>query len=351
MSNEAIIIYNPQEAVERSRTRSQIMGTMATQVMKLNIHFGAIGTGKPTLLKAGAEMLCTAFDFVPRFKALSIVEDFERGLFFYRYECELYDKHTGLLVATGIGSCNSMETKYRFRWVKEDELPLYNLSPQNFKAHEIKNATIGEWGFAITKAETSGKYGKPKEYWQRFNEAIANGTAIRSQKDTSRGKSDFWEIPSVLYRIDNPDIFEQVNTFDKMAQKRALVAAVLIGANASEFYTQDLEDMPSLGGNWETETIVETTKETKAQDAPQSHENAPISNQGTKPSADELPLNIPYSLSDGATISPIKKATGHKPQDIVDNLNKLVEMGQMLRLATMDYVIDIYRKTFVEVTL
>src|SRR5436305_40562 len=39
-------------------------------------------------------------------------------------------------------------------------------------------------------------------------------------------------------------IADQVNTIQKMAQKRSLVAAVLIAVNASEFFTQDVEDMP-----------------------------------------------------------------------------------------------------------
>jgi hypothetical protein len=43
-----------------------------------------------------------------------------------------------------------------------------------------------------------------------------------------------------------------VNTIDKMAQKRALVAAVLIAVNASEFFTQDLEDYSdAIDGQWE----------------------------------------------------------------------------------------------------
>src|SRR5205085_1753732 len=44
-------------------------------------------------------------------------------------------------------------------------------------------------------------------------------------------------------RVLNPDIADQVNTIQKMAQKRALVAATLLAVNASEFFTQDLEDM------------------------------------------------------------------------------------------------------------
>ena len=44
-------------------------------------------------------------------------------------------------------------------------------------------------------------------------------------------------------RVFNPEIADQVNTIRKMAQKRALIAATLLAVNASEFFTQDVEDM------------------------------------------------------------------------------------------------------------
>ncbi|MCA1557373.1 MAG: hypothetical protein LC731_02405, partial [Acidobacteria bacterium] len=47
-------------------------------------------------------------------------------------------------------------------------------------------------------------------------------------------------------RIFNPDIADQVNTIQKMSQKRALVAATLLAVNASEFFTQDVEDMMTI---------------------------------------------------------------------------------------------------------
>jgi hypothetical protein len=64
------------------------------------------------------------------------------------------------------------------------------------------------------------------------------------EKFTRRGKSVAWEIDvdTALYRIPNPDVADAVNTVQKMAQKRALVAATLIATSASEFFTQDLED-------------------------------------------------------------------------------------------------------------
>jgi len=46
------------------------------------------------------------------------------------------------------------------------------------------------------------------------------------------------------YRSLNP--YDVKNTVEKMSEKRALVAAVLIGTAASDIFTQDLEDLPQL---------------------------------------------------------------------------------------------------------
>ena len=107
--------------------------------------------------------------------------------------------------------------------------------------------TLCEFEFAIDRAETTGVYGKPAEYWQKFKEAITAGTARQVERDTRQGESPAWEIDvdTTLYRIPNPDIADLVNTIQKMAQKRALVAATLIATSASEFFTQDVEDIPA----------------------------------------------------------------------------------------------------------
>lgn len=44
------------------------------------------------------------------------------------------------------------------------------------------------------------------------------------------------------------DAFDILNTLKKMAQKRAFVGAVLLGTGASDYFTQDLEDMNFQGG-------------------------------------------------------------------------------------------------------
>jgi hypothetical protein len=244
----ALIVFDPARAVEDARSRKVVVkGLIDTQVLRPGVDYGSVpGTDKPTLFKPGAERLCSAFGLDPRFETITAIEgwDGDEPLFFYRIRCSLVHIETGREIATGIGSCNSRESRYRWRWVDADKAPAH----LDRGTLERRSSTISEFTFAVDKKETGGQYGKPAAYWQAFDEAIASGRARRIKKTTAKGAEyDAWEIASVQYRVPNDDIFSLVNTIDKMACKRALVAAALIGANASEFFTQDVEDMPGFG--------------------------------------------------------------------------------------------------------
>lgn len=246
MESSAVVI-SPHQAIIAARTRKEVVYQMLKDnILRAGIDYGKVpGSDKPSLLKPGAERLCAAFGFNPRFETLTAIEDWNAAepLFFYRIMCRLVHIETGLEVATGIGSCNSREAKYRWRWVTEDDLP----SGVNKSALKSKASVTREFAFAVERAETSGPYQKSAVYWKQFRDAIASGMARKIQMPTKRGTSDGWEISSVVYRIPNDDIFSLVNTIDKISCKRALVAATLIGANASEFFTQDIEDLAGFG--------------------------------------------------------------------------------------------------------
>lgn len=244
----ALMIIDPLKSIEDAKNRRSIVVTMRERsILKEGVDFGIVpGSTKPTLLKPGAERLCAAFGFNPQFEVLDKVErwDEDRPLFFYQIVCHLIHIDSGSEVATGVGSCNSMESKYRWRWVPEGDVP-----PDLDKSRLLsRQGAISEFAFAIEKAETSGQYGKPAAYWQAFKDAINNRTARSITRKTSKGNElPAWEIGGLTFRIPNDDVFSLVNTVVKMACKRALVAAALIGANASEFFTQDVEDMPGFG--------------------------------------------------------------------------------------------------------
>jgi hypothetical protein len=228
--------------------------------------FGEIrGTHKPTLLKPGAEKLCNFFGLEPEFTP--IVEDVDwtgsqhlGEVFWYaRYRCRLLRE--GRVVGAGEGSSNSWEAKYRYRWVPEEQVPAH-VDRTRLLKREVRH-TLCEFDFAIERAETAGTYGKPAEHWQRFREAIRAGTARSVEKPTRRGNAVAWEIDldSSLYRIPNPEVADVVNTIQKMAQKRALVAATLIATSASEFFTQDVEDADPYGRNIDTGAHALGTRE------------------------------------------------------------------------------------------
>ncbi len=66
-------------------------------------------------------------------------------------------------------------------------------------------------------------------------------------------------------RVLNPDVADQANTILKMACKRALVAAVLVATNASELFTQDVEDM-AAGATVEAEAVSPPIEERQSND-------------------------------------------------------------------------------------
>lgn len=238
---------NPREMAMLATVMRQALMEMRTSLLKPGVDYGIIpGTKKDTLLKPGAEKLASGFKLYPIPKLLTTVEDWNAGFFYYRYQIDLMHRETGQVWGTGIGSCNSREKKYGYRWVTEAEVPA-DLDKDKL-VREDGMQTLTEFDFAIKKAETGGKYGKPAEHWEMLKEAIATGKAKKIQKETKSGKSDAWEITVgvVKFRISNPEIYDQVNTIDKMAFKRAYVAAVLNATNASEFFTQDMEDFMSI---------------------------------------------------------------------------------------------------------
>ncbi len=233
------------------------------QIMREGKDYGTIpGVDKPSLFKPGAEKLCNFFGLTPKFVVVKETEhwDGEEPFFYYWYKCQLW--RGNVLIAEGDGSCNSRETKYRYRWVAEDQVPSHlNRAKLLFRAGKAT-----EPAFAIEKGETGGKYGKPAAYWQAFRDAIHDGVAVPGKKLSSTGKEmNTWTIESTVYRIPNPEISDAVNTIQKMSQKRALVAVTLIGCNASEYYTQDIEDMETINVPFSVVPATHAPSETPAQ--------------------------------------------------------------------------------------
>jgi hypothetical protein len=267
--------FMPAMSMDVALARRAAIVEFTRKIMVRDQDFGEIpGTSKPALLKPGAEKLCNFFGLEPEFTPVADEIDWtgtQHGgetFCYVRYRCRLL-RHSRTL-GVGEGSCNSWESRYRYRWVTTELVPDHLDRTRTLKRGG--NRTLCEFEFAIDRAETTGVYGKAAEYWQNFREAIAAGTGRRVERDTRQGKSPAWEIDAdtTLYRIPNPDVADLVNTIQKMAQKRALVAATLIATSASEFFTQDVED---IAGNGDTFGITDPAGRPHRKNAAAEHGN------------------------------------------------------------------------------
>lgn len=199
-------------AMERRRAIAEAIKSVLVESSKdVEGDYGVIpGTKKPTLLQPGAQKLDSLFGLVARFVVIREEEDWtgekHGGEPFFRYmiSCQLWRGDT--IMGEAIGECNSWESKYRFR-NSDRKCP-------SCGAEAIILTKRDNWWCAKFKGGCNAGFKK-------------DDPAITGQET---GKKP------------NPDIFDQVNTLVKMAQKRAHVAATINATSASEFFTQDMED-------------------------------------------------------------------------------------------------------------
>lgn len=205
---------SPVVNVTTALTRYQDMKDFIEKVLHPGVDFGTIpGTNtKAVLLKPGAEKLAAFFGLTVTYEIIEKVTDWtgkDHGepFFYFFYKVKLLRQ--GIVAGEGEGSCNSWETKYRYR-KSERVCP-------GCGAEAIIKGKAEYGGGWICFAKKGGCGAKYKD----------GDPEIESQQTG---------------RVPNPDVADIVNTIQKMAQKRALVAAVLNATNASDWFTQDVED-------------------------------------------------------------------------------------------------------------
>lgn len=186
------------------------------RVMVKETDYGIIpGTDKPSLLKPGAEKLLALYNYSSVVKEKTEERDIKTGYYHAQLVIQIVHRGTGVLVAEGVGEASSFESKYRYRWVYENDIP------DGIDKNTLLSKTF--------KSKNTGKnYAK--------------------------------------YRLENPDMIDQWNTVLKMAKKRALVDATLNATGTSSLFCQS-------EGEWDAWIEAEGgKKETfeKQRQAPQS---------------------------------------------------------------------------------
>lgn len=174
-----------EDVVARARRVQEVMKAL----MKDGTHYGTIpGTPKPTLYKAGSELILMTFRIaaVPGDIVDLSTSDESR----YRVTMRGIAQGSGELLGEAAGECSSSETKYKWRRPVCDQ----------------------EWQEA--------REDQRREVWMR-----KDGKAFKAQQ----------------IRTQPADV---ANTILKMAMKRAQIAMTLVTTACSDIFAQDLEDLP-----------------------------------------------------------------------------------------------------------
>lgn len=176
-------------------------------VMQPGQDYGLIpGCGpKPTLLKPGAEIIGLLFRLEPKFEVT--IKDLGNNHREYTIQCRL--ERGGANMGEGVGSCSTMESKYRWRQA------------------DRRCPKCGAAAIIAGKAEYGGG-------WLCF--AKKGGCGAKFAKD------DASITGQALGRVENPDIADVWNTCLKIAKKRSYVDAILTRTAASRLFTEDVED-------------------------------------------------------------------------------------------------------------
>lgn len=178
--------------------------------MAEGVDYGKIpGCGdKPGLFQPGAQKLALTFQLAPLVHR-EVLRELRNDHREYEFTLEIKSA-AGRVLGHGVGSCSTLEAKYRYRSGGRK-------CPECGKEAIFKSKNPGEGFYCWAKKDGCGA---------KF---AANDARIIGQ-DTGRIEHD------------NPADF--YNTVRKMAFKRALVHGMINATNTSELWSQDLEDLP-----------------------------------------------------------------------------------------------------------
>lgn len=223
-----------------------------------NQDFGKIpGVSKNTLLKPGAEKLNKVYGFRP--SHIEIVQqeenwEAEPPRFDYTIKTVLVDPDGGI-VGIGLGSCNSWESKYKYRNAAR---VCPECGADALMRSKFPDKNTGDKG------------------WYCFAKKNGCGAQFHSADPQIAGQE--------VGKTDNPDIADQKNTVLKVAKKRSLIDATINATMSSDLFTQDVEDFAS----YDRSNVVDAEEVEEVKAPPKPAEKAPStarSSQSNTPAA------------------------------------------------------------------
>lgn len=187
--SESLVVVQPgQITFEAARSRYEVLKQVVEESLIEGEDYGTLpGVPEPYLKKTGAEKLMAKFSLRPDPELKHHHEDWEKGVFAYRYRVTLY--HGKEPVGACEAVCTNQEDKFKFRWIDAD-------APETKPQEDaMKRAKTGRW-----------RKNGDSWLWQEKEEAS------------------------------NP--YDQINSVVKRSQKRAMVGAVQVAFAASGFFAK-----------------------------------------------------------------------------------------------------------------
>lgn len=243
-------------SIDRLKGQVNLIQQVMKEVMHKDEHYGIIpGCKKPSLLKPGAEKISLTFRLAPYYEITEKeMPNLHRE---YIMKCTLKHIETGKVFAEGVGSCSTMEAKYRYRTGPGEST-----------------------GVQVPKAYWDSRKSDPS-FAMSTMKTLANGAGFEGDKfGTKKDDTGTWYITTASEKVEHDNPADYYNTVLKMAKKRAHVDAVLTATAASDIFTQDVED-----------TIPEKTPETPTE-TPKTPPPAPKAESKPTPPAGDAPADV-----------------------------------------------------------
>lgn len=202
------------------KDRVNFIRDVMREVLDENVHYGKVpGCGdKQCLYKAGAEKLAMTFCLTVSYDETII--DLPNGHREVRIK-SIVSNYAGEVIAEGVGSCSTMEKKYRYRTVRND-IPTTTRVPKEF--WNARNNELPENDLQAILCQEMGRDG-------RWGTRKIDGQWMIVERGDDNGQ-----------REENPDLADTYNTVLKMAKKRSHVDGIITATSTSDILTQDMEE-------------------------------------------------------------------------------------------------------------
>lgn len=236
-------------------------------VMEDGVHYGKIpGCGdKPALLKPGAEKIGLMFRLGAHFDVQYI--DLHGGHREIKVICTLKSIQNGQVIGQGVGSCSTMESKYRYAGSEAE----------------------------LTSVQV------PKDFWKNRDVELlvaAMDNSFPAKMLTTKKVDGAWLIAIKGEKAERKDLADVYNTILKMAKKRAHVDAIITATAAGDIFTQDIEDGTDAVAVVPTATVIPATVKpitTQVAPAPKLDDDMPAMDR-QPPEPGIVSYNIPYKV-------------------------------------------------------